>query len=212
MRKFLVLITLVLIGNVVMGQVSEVLSFRPGGGHCNFQIGDATNDGANELVTFSDSAVVVYTYNSVAHEFERLWSTQTTHTSTGRIGDTDNDGANEILIRDSDHASGTLAIYEQDNGGWRESWSTARASGADRRHSWIGDSDNDGLNEVIIGVGYGGRGLEIYEHAGGEQYTQVWSTYYGKDTKTVQTVDVDGDGQNELLSANGFWSADWRIY
>jgi len=176
-------------------------------------IGDANNDGKNELVILSHNKVSVYKFNSGSGQFDKLWEKKDfNYLPTGFLGDTDNDGDEELLIRDSQYNGGTVYIFEHQDGTWVQVWSHSRYSQEDPWHSWVGDSDNDGNNEIILGSGYGGRNIEIYRYNGSGSYDQIWSQYLGKDVYTVQTVDVDNDNLNELLVGDGLWSPDVRLY
>lgn len=207
------LLIVILIPVSVLCQLSELTKLKTQSPYNHILIGDANNDRMNELVVMTHTAIKIYKYNNVEQSFHELWqrSAPPGEAPTGFIGDADNDGKNELIIRDGAWFGGTLYVYKYNGTTWIQTWSTPRASQADPWHTWIGDADNDGLNELIVGSGYGGRGIEIYKY-NGSTYSLQWSVFLGKDIYTVQTIDLDGDGLNELLAADAFWSPDIRMY
>jgi hypothetical protein len=213
---------LVIVPLTLWAQIAEISTLRVKGSiDPQLLVGDANNDGKNELVALTDSAVTVYSYDFGTQQFVKIWERLITvygYHATGFIGDTDNDGKNELIVREGYYLSGTLTVYkyQQSASGWVVKWTTSKPSAADPWHTCVGDADNDGKNELIVGSGYsgdGGRKIEIYRYDSlSFGYSRVWETSIGKDILSVRVSDTDNDGKNELLVGDGYWNPDVRIY
>ncbi len=164
-------------------------------------IGDADNDGKNEVVIGMDSAIYevkayekvggVWVLENVANVPTSVWSVA--------IGDADNDGKNEVVIGTNSTTMAMEVIAYEKDGAWgvdynikdvpTDVWSVA-----------IGDADNDGNNEVVIGTGYTTLEKEVRAY---ENITGTWVEDNITDTPTsVQSLgigDSDNDGMNEVI-------------
>ncbi len=134
------------------------------GGRC-MDIGDADNDGDIEIVvghhtdTADENQVYVYDYNFASQNWMEcivdVVSEALGPICNVKIGDVDNDALNEIAIGLFDDGSGlanvTIRYYEYDTGlGWTEYKVTdTEMTVADLQ---IGDVDNDGDNEILVGL------------------------------------------------------------
>jgi len=134
------------------------------GGRC-MDIGDADNDGDIEIVvghhtdTADENQVYVYDYDFASQNWMEcivdVVSEALGPICNVKIGDVDNDALNEIAIGLFDDGSGlanvTIRYYEYDTGlGWTEYKVTdTEMTVADLQ---IGDVDNDGDNEILVGL------------------------------------------------------------
>jgi hypothetical protein len=134
------------------------------------------------------------------------------------IGDADNDGENEIVIGGNNRV-GELAMYKNESGTWIKH-KIASSVGAPNKipggieELAIGDADNDGKNEIVIGLGWDINALDVenelrmYKNESG-----TWKEHNISDTEGIFSVaigDADNDGENEIIISNDL-SGDYEI-
>jgi hypothetical protein len=163
-------------------------------------IGDANNDGSNELVNSAYASIYL------SNKTGGVWVVTDTGCSAGTniqgldIGDADNNGKKDEL-RTCENKSGT--------------WVTTNIADVNNDPSGVysvavGDADNDGKNEVVIGM-YDGDG----------NYTRIYKNTTGKWVETnlsnvgrggsVAIGDADNDGGNEIVLVSDI-SPQLRMY
>jgi hypothetical protein len=169
-------------------------------------IGDVNNDGKNEI------AIGLRSYNSYPNE-TRIYENKSggwveTNISSWdsdiwfvAIGDADNDGQNELaVVGENIYNNYVLRIYKNVTGKWAEtnvtSLNTSVLSLA------IGDANNDGQNEVVIGAAQYANEVRMYKNMSGgwvetnisDEDTDVWGITIG---------DANNDGKNEIIASSG---------
>ncbi len=183
-------------------------------------VADTDNDGKNEIVVTTGSNVTVWEHNPDG-TYSLSWSEYIQNVGWGVtaavVGDIDNDTENEIVVAASSphdvSSGGTIRIYEYKNGTYVSFWSTTIGEYIEHNGLSIGDADNDGKNELLVGVSWYGRKMLMFKHNTGNIYDQVWNEISGNDVISTFIGDVDNDGQNELIAGTGQWSSyDVRIY
>ncbi|MDI6738878.1 MAG: VCBS repeat-containing protein, partial [Candidatus Edwardsbacteria bacterium] len=134
------------------------------------------------------------------------------------IGDVNNDGTNEIVALNGsayDGGQAHLSIYAYSGGDiWTKVWATTYTSQRfGERDLAIGDCDNDGQNELVVGFDWYGRCFRIYEHTGSNNFTESFNSGNISDVRSVQVADCDNDGNNEILVGTANWGTwDVRVY
>ena len=181
-------------------------------------VGDVNNDGENELVIGYNTGernsfitILKFTGGSFA---QLATFTYTGYSVYPLVADIDSDGKNELIVsvNDSDYG-GSVRIYEHGGGtAWSQVWTGGFDTVRRPESVSVGDADNDGKNELVIGVDWFGRVIAVYEHMGGNTYQQSWSTG-GNDFRSTFIGDCDNDSLNEIIAGTGNWSWwDWRVY
>ena len=164
-------------------------------------IGDADNDGLNEIVAgYSGSGInELRIYNWINDKWSETNITDGLSLYKVIIGDVDNDGLNEIVVGLNGIHDYELKIYNWSESSWSQRDVEPAAYTGNIGTLAIGDADNDGLNEIV--VGYSGpvdKELKIYN----------WSSKSWSETdvntnidliKSLTIGDADNDGLNEIV-------------
>lgn len=177
--------------------------------------GDVDNDGTIEIIIGTyDYIFYIFGYENEEIGFIEEWSYSLSETSLYGIatGDIDNDGTLEIIVgtnANSDSDS-NVNVFGFDGTTYILEWSTF--VGSDYINSVdiiaIGDVDNDGTNEFIVGLNelilgsYRGSSF-IYGYNGGT-YILEWSIEDpNNEIRDIDVGDVDDDGILEIVLGAG---------
>jgi hypothetical protein len=131
-------------------------------------IGDANNDGKNEIV-----AVLPFASSNQVRMYENKsggWI-PTMIASPGKasvvaIGDADNDGKNEIVVGlnpaliPGGTSSNNLRMYKNASGQWKEVIVSSTPNSV--FDVGIGDANNDNIKEIVASMGTATGGLKMY--------------------------------------------------
>ena len=159
--------------------------------------GDLDGDGAHEIILgtddFPNRRLVVMTY--AEGEYVQRWASAP-YAEPGiaqtLVANLDGDGDAEIYALLTD---GRIDIYD---GTALERTETAELEGGAPQRALFADVDDDGTTELVV---RGAFGLQVYDAL---TLALEWSTeeYGGSDGLAVG--DVDGDGEAEIVLADGF--------
>jgi hypothetical protein len=179
-------------------------------------IGDANNDGQNEVVIGFQ-----YWGGDLSNETRMYKNTsgkwvETNISSTNadiwaiEIGDADNDGLNEVVVGSDPYSDNkSLRMYKNTSGGWRETNITEINEAA--LSVAIGDANNDGRNEIVVGFTYGAYEIRMYENKTGTWVeTNISDDPYSTDVWGVTVGDGNNDGSNEVYAAMEY-SSDYQV-
>ena len=84
-------------------------------------IGDANNDGQNDIVTANsnDNTVSILCWNTTAGDWDAKLTKSVGATSISvRIGDANNDGQNDIVLANQDHDTVSILLWNTITGNW----------------------------------------------------------------------------------------------
>lgn len=172
---------------------------------------NAVEGGKIYIMTWDNSSMTNLNIIQIPNEYGIL--------NAAAIGDANGDGKNELLVHCM-RATGTwtdngiLMLYEYNTGSssYQKIWETEADYRANGNSLRIVDSDNDGVNELVVAAQYYGRKILIYEHLGNNNFGVSWETG-GSDIASVDVGDIDGVPGNELLFGTNCWSwYDVRVY
>lgn len=173
-------------------------------------IGDADNDGKNEIVIgMWGSANELRIYEKLGSSWiEDVIATLPVGIYSVAIGDSDNNGTNEVVIGLSS-TTNELRKYQFSSGSWNEE---IIADTPNNVYSVvIGDADKDGSNEVVIGLHSSIDEVRSYEKSGG-----VWIEDVIVDApshvRCVAIGDADCDGNNEVVIGMDSTTNELRTY
>ncbi|MGD2086187.1 MAG: VCBS repeat-containing protein [Candidatus Aminicenantes bacterium] len=182
-------------------------------------VGDTDDDGKPEIIvstnpTSRNAAVYVFE-NDGDDSYQLVWDSGTMMTMSLcyiETGDQDRDGKMEIIAVESGTVppfNGRVHVYENNgDNSYQEVWNNGNDfSGIEPTALFLGDSDNDGKHEIIVGTGYhcGDRKIYVYENTGDDDYQEVWNSGNTlSDTVMEGAVgDTDGDGKKEIIVGSG---------
>jgi uncharacterized delta-60 repeat protein len=126
-------------------------------------------------------------------------------------GDLDNDGLNEIVIGTSSQVTNELRYYKNQSDEWNEFNITG--TGADNINTLaIGDLDNDGLNEIVVGLASTTNELRYYKNQ-----SNGWDEFNITDVgsaaiNSLAVADADNDGLNEIVVGLSSTTNELRYY
>ncbi|MGD2086184.1 MAG: VCBS repeat-containing protein [Candidatus Aminicenantes bacterium] len=182
-------------------------------------VGDTDKDGKPEIVAadicLSGGAKVYVFENTGDNSYQLVWDSGTAFSwriSRVAIGDQDSDGNLEIIATESHNLpphGAKIHVFENigDND-YQEVWhSGSDLNGMEITSNFLGDADNDGKREIIIGAGYHWSNckLRVYENTGDNAFQEVWNSgnTTGDSVAEGTVGDTDGDGKMEIIVGSG---------
>ena len=182
---------------------------------------DLDGDGKNELIVGTykiDGYDYVKLYRFSNGDYKEIWSYAIPE--NGRwggvtaitAGDVDNDGQKEIIVstgQPSDTGGDrTLRIFKRKSGldSWEVVYSYKLGERTEALAMAVGDADNDGKNELIVGMSWYARKILQFKYDG-TKYVVSTVENTGSDVNSINIADVDGDGKNEIVAGTSCWSA-----
>ena len=178
------------------------------------EIGDADNDGNNEILTTGCPNSRLYFFNKTGGKWktdliaENLAQTFPGMGLTVKVADLNMDGENEILVGTGQETGGTAFYYVMQYDGdkiTKELVSRPEFNKSSFTHNFaVYDLDNDGLMEVISAYCGGG---EIIRYDVDENITTIKAQKLhqlsGSGEESI-IADVDNDGEVEYITSNSF--------
>jgi hypothetical protein len=172
-------------------------------------IGDADNDGNNDVVIgMSATTNELRIYTKVGDTWmEEVIDDFSVGVLAIAIGDADNDGFNEI-IAGLEPGPAELYVYEKDDGVWGSN--VIANLGISINAVAIGDVDNDGKNEVVTGEDSATNGVRIYE-GGGASWINEHTIDPPAQVNSVAIGDADNDMNNEIVMGLNSAAPDFHV-
>jgi len=177
-------------------------------------VGDADNNGKKEVVVGASSGsdqVRMYVNESGQWIQYNITSMETSAVYSVAVGDADNDGKNEVVAGAAGAANNETKMYENISSGVWAGYNISEVG--DTVYSVaIGDANNDGQNEVVIGAGGTiTNEVRMYNYSGGAwvetNISDVSGTVY-----SVAIGDANNDGQNEIVIGTAAGTNKVRMY
>lgn len=159
-------------------------------------IGDYDEDGKNEVCIGEASIWVSGTYVNTYEKKGGSWVLElplyapSTYSWVGGVGDTDNDGVNELLVCEAEVLimnQGKLTVWENISGIFYGDLIVQNLPTGPL--PMIGDGDNDGVNEVIVGLGQTSYELRLYANDRGTiSFTSHYDGEYISGTEYIEVA------------------------
>ena len=173
-------------------------------------IGDADNDGDNEIVigtysVASNHSVIIIDGSGTS------WSNNTIDNNTHirvedlLIADADNDGDNEIVIITSATTDARLIVYNGSGSGWTKTQITKNFGNF--YSLAVGDADDNNLNEIAVGsIGDISSNISVYNGSDSTWTSNIIAPNLTdksrlNDVRSLAIGDADNDGDNEVVAA-----------
>jgi len=180
-------------------------------------VGDSNNDGKNEIVigldNMSGSYEVRLYENSTTAWQETNIADITGVVRTLAVGDANNDSQNEIVVGLYDSNPGVipyeLRMYKNTTGKWVETNISDLPASVYRVA--IGDANNDGSQDIVIGLGGATNELRMYENKTGKWVETNISDLPGSILALV-IGDVTNDGKNDIAIGLSASLNETRVY
>jgi hypothetical protein len=168
-------------------------------------IGDANNDGQNDLVVGDIGPAGNQPYSQLRRDYTQsgFWSYRNI-TNIGvmiysvAVGDADNDGRKEVVVGTDADIPYEVRMYKNISGGW--ALINIGDLSVPARDVKIGDADNDGKNEVVVATGFSDeKEIIMYKY---DSDTGEWGRIDIADTPTPVYSIAIGDADNDINHRN----------
>ncbi len=168
-------------------------------------IGDANNDGNNDIVTanFDNNSVSILLWNTTSGD----WDSQTTRTTGTNpwgiyIGDANNDGFNDIVTTNFNDMSVSIILWNSTS----TSWDTViiRAVKSFPMDVFIGDANNDGFNDIVTANSWSFANtisILLWNTTSTDWDSQILKPV-GTSPRGISIGDANNDGKNDIITAN----------
>ena len=166
-------------------------------------IGDANNDGYNDITTsnFYDDNVSILLWNSISGD----WDSQITR-EVGKyprgvsIGDVNNDGYNDIVAASTDDQRVSVLLWNSTLGDWDSQ--ILKTMGVIPSGVFIGDANNDGYNDIATPSNQlQSVSILLWNNTLVDWDPQITKTV-GNIPRGIFIGDADTDGDNDIVTAN----------
>ncbi len=185
------------------------------------EIGDADNDGANEILVTGCPDSRLYLSKLVNGQWNtRMLADNLAQSSPGmglsvKVVDLNADGQNELILGTGQETGGTAFFYLMETDGskiTRKLVSRPDFNSSSYTHSFaVHDLDNDGLLEVVSAYCGGGEIIRYdFDPALSKIDAEKLYQLTGSGEESI-IADVDNDGQVEYLASNGFRKEDAKV-
>ncbi len=174
-----------------------------GSGPISVDIGDADNDGQNDIVTsnYDDDTISILLWNASKGDWEdQITKSVGSAPRKVRIEDANNDGQNDIIIANSGDDTVSIFLWNASKGDWEDQ--ITKSVGWDPLEIHIGDANNDGQNDIVASNYYGDTISILLWNTILEDWDLQLIKTVGNRPSSVYIGDANNDGQNDIVASN----------
>ena len=166
-------------------------------------IGDANNDGYNDIVTGNevDETVSILLWNEISRDWDPQIEKPVASTPASVfIGDADNDGHNDIITANPYVNNISILLWKGVSGDWNSQ--ITRSVGNYPMDVFIGDANNDGYNDIVT-VNTDGFTVSIllWNETSSNWDPQI-KKIVGINPSSLFIGDADNDGYDDIVATN----------
>ncbi|MFX1295498.1 MAG: FG-GAP-like repeat-containing protein [Promethearchaeota archaeon] len=165
-------------------------------------IGDANNDGQNDIViaNLNDNNVSILLWNATARD----WDPQIIRAVGNApfsviIGDANNDGQNDIVTANQNDDNVSILLWNTTAGDWDPQ--ITRAVGYSPYNAFLGDANNDGQNDIVTTIYLSNISILLWNTTAGDWDPHI-TRPVGSFPNSVFIGDANNDGQNDIVASN----------
>ena len=165
-------------------------------------------------------SIVMHRWNNSGYQHILITELNNTHAKEIVVGDIDNDGLPELIAAVFGSAAETndsaqyiqkgliemeievplrIVVWDFQNEPFHGEV-ISEISDIKARSLAVGDADNDGLNELIVGTD--SRGLQLIQWSGGMWQVDMIDSNLTGNIHEVVVLDIDNDGLNEIVASS----------
>ena len=166
-------------------------------------IGDANNDGYNDIATANGNSatVSILLWNSTTGNWDPQVTRSVGYAPFGVfIGDANNDGDNDIATANVGDNTVSILLWNSTLGDWDSQ--ITRTVGSSPDYAFIGDANNDGDNDIVAANGNSATvSILLWNSSLGDWDPQI-TRIVGSVPVRVFVGDANNDGDNDIATAN----------
>ncbi len=193
----------ILLWNPASGDWDPQITKSVGNGPSSSFIGDANNDGYNDIVTanFYDDDVSILLWNPISGDWDAQFTKTVGDTPTSVfIGDANNDGYNDIAAASFGYDYVSILLWNPISGDWDEQ--LKGPVGDQPVCVFIGDANNDGYNDIVSANQWDDTASVILWNPISGDWDAQFTKPVGEHPYSVSIGDANNDGYNDIVTAN----------
>jgi len=180
--------------NHASGNWAPMLTKSVGSYPVGVAVGDANNDGYNDIVACNNVHNTINDWNPEFKRTIRLYPTGVF------IGDSNNDGFNDIVTCNSNDDTLSIILWNNTISDWEPQ--ILISIGRSPQSVSIGDVNNDGFNDVVTSNRNDNDISIIFWNNNTGDWNSTISKSTGNSPETIFIGDANNDGYNDMITAN----------